>query len=99
MKNVTDDQFKKLIEVWKTLEVLTVSVQRIGRFHASRGEEKGKQALLEFFEPSIFQRIATSRHIMVDILEHIDPDIYNKLEEMSENEADIGYWNGLKEDE
>jgi hypothetical protein len=88
------DEREKLVEVWKVLEVLTVSLDRLGMYQVFNGEEAAKEALHRFIGPAISEKIADARYLMVSILESRDPKIGDRLEEMAENEQEMGYWNG-----
>lgn len=57
-----------LIEVWKVLEILTVSFDKMGSYWPSYGEEAAKQALHEFIDPPLVQRIMRARGILVEPL-------------------------------
>ncbi|HEY0738687.1 MAG TPA: hypothetical protein VGD69_27460 [Herpetosiphonaceae bacterium] len=91
---INDDELDDLLEVWKVLEVLTVSLDRIGEYWRIRGEEAAKQALHEFIGPQLFEKIADARGRMVTILEAHDPQIMEHLEQLAEDEAQLGYWDG-----
>ena len=90
-------QIESLIEVWKVLEALTVSLDRLGTYWNVRGEEAAKEAIHEYFEPVLNNRIANAHKLLVEFLENCDPSLSEKLELMAENEDDIGYWNGPKD--
>lgn len=95
-KKLYTAQIESLIEVWKVLEALTVSLDRLGTYWNFHGKKAAKEALLEYFEPVLNNRIANARKLLVEFLENCDPNLPEKLEFMSENEEDIGYWNGPK---
>lgn len=88
------DEVDKLIEVWKVLEALTVSLDRMGTYWLFHGEEAAKEALHQYIGPAMNERIASARYLMVGILESHDPDVMERLEALAENENDIGYWEG-----
>ncbi len=88
---------RDLIEVWKILEMLTVSIDRLGSFEIFHGEEAAKNALHDFIGAEVSERIAIARRIISSALRASDPSVGYKLEIMAENEEDIGYWNGPKE--
>jgi hypothetical protein len=85
---------EKLIEVWKVLEALTVSMDRIGTYWLAHGEEAAKQALHEYMNPAVNKRIAIARHLITGVLEARDPKMRRRLEEIAGNESDIPYWDG-----
>lgn len=91
--NCTVDS-ETLIEVWKVLEMLTVSLDRLGEYERDCGQEAAKNALDKFIGGLTFDRIAHARSLMVSILEQCDPTIRERLEMMAEHEDEIGYWNG-----
>jgi hypothetical protein len=98
MTDLTKTQIIQLIEVWKTLNTLTVSLDRIGTFQAFHGEQKGKEALSEYFEPKLVRRIAASRRMVTSILESADATLLEKMGDMADDEEAMGYWDGLKDD-
>ncbi len=85
---------EQLIEVWKVLEILTVSWDRMGSYWLAHDEDAAKDALHEFMNPTRFERISHARSLVVAMLEDHDPVILDYLEKMSENESEMGYWNG-----
>ena len=44
-----------LVEIWKTLELLTVSLKRLGWYEVDHGKSAAVQALDEFFGPPVLQ--------------------------------------------
>lgn len=94
MNRINDDQLDNLLAVWKVLEVLTVSLDRIGEYWRIHGEEAAKQALHEFVGPDLFEKIADARTRMVAMLEAHDPQIRDHLEQLDQDEAQLGYWDG-----
>lgn len=89
---LTNNEVNKLIEVWKVLEILTVSFDRIGSVEADRGTEFAQKALSDFIEPQIVNRIAKARGILVNILDK-DEEIGDLLDKLADNEIEMGYWN------
>ncbi len=85
---------EQLIEVWKVLEILTVSWDRMGSYWLAHDEDAAKDALHEFMNPTLFERISHARSLVVSMLEYHAPVILDYLEKMSENESEMGYWNG-----
>ena len=83
-----------LIAVWKVLEALTVSLNRMGHYGIIHGEDAAKEALLTFMRPPMFDKIARARRTLVTMLESCDPAIREHLEMLASNEAEIGYWQG-----
>jgi hypothetical protein len=86
----------KLIEIWKVLEALTVSMDRLGHYELNFGTEAAKEALHQYFGIENNRRIAHARRMMVEILEGLDPDMADKLDELAEDEGLIGYWDGVE---
>ncbi|HEY0606321.1 MAG TPA: hypothetical protein VGD58_25585 [Herpetosiphonaceae bacterium] len=91
---LNDDELNSLLEVWKVLEVLTVSLDRMGEYWRIHGEEAAKQALHEFVGPDLFEKIADARTRMVVMLQAHDPQIREHMEQLAEDEAQLGYWDG-----
>lgn len=85
---------EQLLEVWKVLETLTVSLRRLGEFELSYGEEQAKAALDEYVNPALSQRIARARRLIIEVMARHDPAIMDRLEELSVRDAGIGYWSG-----
>ncbi len=85
-----------LVYIWTVLESLTVSFDRIGAFEAIHGHELGKEALSQYIEPVLNERIAEARARMVSILETSNPAWADELERLSDDETTIGYWQHLK---
>jgi hypothetical protein len=83
-----------LVAVWKVLEALTVSLDKIEHYCLFHGEDAAKEALLTFMQPLMFDRIAHARQTLVTMLESCDPAIQARLELLASNEAEIGYWQG-----
>jgi hypothetical protein len=84
----------RLIEIWKVLEILTVSSGRMGHFWLEHGEEAAKEALHQYMGPAMFEKIAQARSLIISVMENYDPAIMNRLEELADNEAEMGYWDG-----
>ena len=91
-KNLID--IDDLIEVWKVLENLTVSLDRLGSFESFHGEAAAKDALYHYIGPELFDQISTARHILVTSFERLDPAMIDRLAAISDNE--INYWDGPK---
>ena len=85
---------EQLIEVWKTLEVLTVSLDRMGSYWLAHDEDAAKTALHQFMDATLFEKISHARSLVVSMLEDHAPAIIHNLEKISENESEMGYWNG-----
>ena len=83
-----------LIEVWKVLEILTVSLDRLGMYWLQYGESEAKNALHDFMTPVMAQKIANARSLTIDILETCDSSIPNELEVLSEVALQSEYWDG-----
>ena len=90
------DETEKLIEVWKVLHVLTISMRRIGEYWLEHGEEAAKEAMHQFMGPPIANQLSEARHIISTFLEDHDPTISARLDVMAEDEAAMGYWDGPK---
>ena len=89
MANITDEQIEDLFYVWEVLELITVSLDRIGSFQALHGDEIGQKALVDFLTPEVWQKLSKSRRIMVTFLEEMDVNNREKMEKQSEV---ISYW-------
>ena len=85
-----------LIEIWKVLELLTVSSNRVGHFWLEHGEDAAKEALHQYMGPPIFRKLAQARKLIISVMENYDPAIMDRLEELADNEAEMGYWDGPK---
>lgn len=83
-----------LIEIWKVLEVLTVSLDRIGEYEVAHGEDHARAALTNYMGPAMYERIAQARARMLSLLQGCSPSMMDHLEEMAEDEAELGYWRG-----
>ena len=81
-----------LIDVWRVLETLTVSLDRIGSYEVFHGEAAAKEELHRYIGPKLFRRIANARHKLVIMMEQCEPSIAERLERLAETE--IEYWNG-----
>jgi hypothetical protein len=84
----------RLIEIWKVLEILTVSSDRMGHFWLEHGEDAAKEALHQYMVPAMFEKISQARSQIISVMEHYDPTIMDRLEELADNEAEMGYWDG-----
>jgi hypothetical protein len=84
----------KLIEIWKVLEILTVSSDRIGHFWLEHGEDAAKDAIHQYMGPRMSGKLAQARSLIISVMENHDPAIMDRLEELSDNEAEMGYWDG-----
>lgn len=84
----------QLIEVWKVLEALTVSLDRIGAYWRIRGEIPAQEALNAYLNPDMFKRIAGARSIISTMIENIDPALGKELDRLAEDGTSIGYWQG-----
>lgn len=87
-------ELEKLLAVWKVLETLAVSLDRMGIFWHFHSEEQAKAALLEYMNPALVQRIAHARRLTIEVMQEHDPAIYDRLEALSEQDNGIGYWDG-----
>ncbi|MFC6617922.1 hypothetical protein [Deinococcus radiophilus] len=84
----------ELLEVWKVLENLTVSLDRLGLYQLRYGEAGAMHELHRHLSPELVRRIAHARRLTVDALTRDDPDMLERLEQLAEDEAAIGYWTG-----
>jgi hypothetical protein len=84
----------KLLEIWKVLEALTVSLNRIGWYWHFHGEEAAKDALHRYLDTDMWNKIADARYLTVWLLEAHNRSIETRLEEMSASGKEIKYWNG-----
>lgn len=84
---------ERLIEVWKVLEALVVSLDRIGSLEAISGEDSAT-ALRAYFDPELYGRLTKARTDVRALLEEHDPRIGSRLERFTDNEDEIGYWRG-----
>jgi hypothetical protein len=97
----------KLLEIWKVLEALTVSLERIGWYWHFHGEEAGKEAgkeaakeeLIRYLGPEMNEQIARARYLAVGLLEGHNRAIMTRLEKMAESGTEINYWNGPSTDQ
>jgi hypothetical protein len=92
-ENASVEKRERLTEVWKILEVLTVSLDRIGTYEALHGTERGQAAFAKFMlNPAMFQRITTARTYVQQLLLAQDPALEEQLEAWSDDEVMLGYW-------
>lgn len=89
-------ELQNLIDVWKVLEMLTVSLDRLGTYERTHGKEAGTEALDQFINSEVANKISTARSLIVQIMEQHDIDIRDRLEVLAENEEEIGYWRGKR---
>src|SRR5262245_4640487 len=85
-----------LVEIWKVLEILTVSLDRMGHFWLEHGEDAAKEALHQYMEHTMSEKITQARSLIISVMENYDPAIMDRLEELADNEAEMGYWDGPK---
>ncbi len=88
------DDIEKLIEVWRVLNVLTVSTDRLSEYWRVHGEEAAKEAIVNFTGPRMSAQIANARALMADVLEKQDPTMAERLDAMGEDEVELDYWDG-----
>jgi hypothetical protein len=93
-KKICSVETADLIEVWKVLEALTVSLDRMGYYWLKEGEEAAQQELHKYLNPKMFRRISKARSTIDAMLLACDPSNYEYLERLAQNEDDIGYWQG-----
>jgi hypothetical protein len=96
MTNITDKSqqnvIPQLVEVWRVLESLTVSLDRLGMYQLHVGERRAQEALDRYMNPAMFQRIANARRILVTLIEELDETMAEELERLAEEDDGIGYW-------
>jgi hypothetical protein len=83
---------EKLIEVWKALESIVVSLDRIGSYEADRGQDAAKDALYEYFHSGIFRNVATARTNVVNLIEAFDAGAKDRLEALAEDGVSVHCW-------
>ena len=77
---MSQTEMDKLLEVWKVLETLTVSLDRMGWFSHAHGEEQAKDALHEYMSPALVKRMAHARRLIIEVMEVHDPEVMDRLE-------------------
>lgn len=82
------------LDIWSVLEALTVSLDKLGSYQAQHGAEAGSRALNRYFQPKLFRRIANARRKIAEAFIEADSRWDEKLDQLAENEAEIGYWQG-----
>jgi hypothetical protein len=91
-------ELESLVEIWKVLEMLTVSLDRLGMHEALYGAEQGQAAMRAFLkQPELFTRISTARSAAQVLLIAQDPSLEQKLQDWSDDEAMMGYWQSPSE--
>src|SRR4051812_17267390 len=90
------EETEKLVEIWRVLVALSVSMDRLGAYNLVCGEEAAKDAVHQFFGAEMFQRISKARGAITTLLIERDPTIEERLEAIGDNEMEMGYWNGPK---
>jgi hypothetical protein len=83
---------QKLIEIWKVLEAVTVSLDRIGSYEADVGREVARDALYDFFSSGLFKQVASARRSAVDLIEAADPLAAGTLDSLAEDGVSVNYW-------
>jgi hypothetical protein len=93
-KTMKEENIEKLIEVWKVLEALTVSMDRMGSYWIGHSERTKltSDALSEHLSPDMVGRIADARRSIMDVLASEAPNEIDHIEKLAEDEAAIGYW-------
>lgn len=89
-----EENIEKLIEVWKVLEALTVSMDRMGSYWIGHSEQAKLtfDALSEYLSPDMIGRIADARSSIMDVLASEARNEIDRIEKLAEDEAAIGYW-------
>ena len=85
---------EQLIPIWNVLENMTVSLDRLGEYERIHGEEAAKAALHAYINPELCWKIAQARQVLVSILEEHDSSLLDYLERLTDDEENIGYWDG-----
>jgi hypothetical protein len=80
-----------LLAIWKVLESLTVSLDRLGSYESQHGREAGKIALRQYFDNDLFRDIASARKLLRGELVKQYPTIEPHLEMLAES-PEIKYW-------
>lgn len=83
----------KLVEIWKVLESLTVSLDRIGSYESRVGRDPARDALYDFFRSGLFKQVSAARTTAVDLIEAADPSAAAKLDALAEDGVSVRYWN------
>lgn len=95
MSNDLDPTAKeRLLDIWKVLEALVVSLDRMGSDEAIKGIDSAT-ALKAYFNPKLFRRLAHARTQVRTLLVEHDPGIGSRLDRFADDE--IGYWRGEPE--
>jgi hypothetical protein len=82
---------EKLIEVWKVLETLTVSLGKIGSYSAGHGRDAAMHALYAYVEDGLGREVSTARTMLLEELSKSDATIEDRLEEIVESSS-LRYW-------
>lgn len=82
---------EKLIEAWKVLETLTVSLARIGSFSAEHGRDAAMRALYAYAEDGLFHEVSTARAMLLEALSKSDAAIEDRLENIA-GSSSLRYW-------
>jgi len=83
---------EKLIQIWKALESLVVSLDRIGSYEIDNGKEAALLELDKYFCPDNCNKFSNARMLINEIIESKFPGTDIELENMAEDENEIGYW-------
>ncbi len=83
---------EKLVEIWKALESLVVSLDRIGSYEIDNGKNSALLELDKYFCPKNCNKFSNARMLINEIIESEFPGTDIELENMAENEKEIGYW-------
>ena len=94
---MSDQTAERLIEVWKLLECLRVSLDKIATHSHFHGAAAAQKALDEHMSPAMYRRIADAWSVVGEILEQRDPSMAERLETIAENDEGVGYWRPPKE--
>lgn len=82
----------KIIEIWVVLESLVVSLDRIGSYQFDNGKEAALKEIGKYLSPENCKRFAKARSLINEIIEDEFPGSGIELDNLTENEQLIGYW-------
>lgn len=79
-----------LLDVWKIIDAMVVSLDRIGSCAVHNGPEQGLKALDGYFSSDIFRRLTKLRTELLERMMQLNPNIESDLEHLAEMED--RYW-------
>lgn len=89
---IDSSDMEDLVETWKVLNGLTVSMRRIGQLWITQNQEVAAKALQEYMNPYMFEQIAASRRRIYDLLNKYDTNTKEKLDSLPEEELEKLMW-------